>query len=210
MTDITAGELKEKHTLYDVATIFTQWSDTSHLLAVAFDAEKKDVAEDYGGWKVLSFDHIPRNELQRTYSSVGVAGAEKQLAAPGSSTWMPQLLPTIYNYDPSPNQSNQQRPNSAGLIGSLPLLFALPAFSAPPLQLSHVLTSFMQPGRWLTHQLPHGRGSYPIHCMDIVDRQADEEQRGMVVTVFLDPKHPKGSTKPLLDGLRDGYWGPFY
>lgn len=32
----------------------------------------------------------------------------------------------------------------------------------------------------------------------------------MVVTVFLDPDNKKCSTKPLLDRLQDGGYGPFY
>ncbi|KAL8767920.1 MAG: hypothetical protein Q9209_005708 [Squamulea sp. 1 TL-2023] len=192
MTDITAKELNKKYSPYSVATIFTQYRDTHHLLAVTFDAERKDVAEENGGWKVLSFDHIPQQGTPPTYySSVGVAGDQQQLAAPGSPAWMPQLLPAIYNYD-----SRQiPAPISAGLIGNLPILFALPAFSAQPEKLSDVLTSSMQPNRWLKHQgLPHGHIS----------------ERGLVVTVFLDPSNKKGSTKTLLDQLQNGYFGPFY
>ncbi|KAL8855678.1 MAG: hypothetical protein Q9178_007689 [Gyalolechia marmorata] len=194
MTDITAKDLdkKKNYLSYSIATIFTQYKDTNHLLAVTFDAEKRDVREEYGGWKVLSFDHIvvPQDGTQRTYySSVGVAGAERQLAAPGSPTWIGQLLPSIYDYD-----SGEPQRTSGGLIGNLPLLFALPAFSAQPDRLSHVLTSCMKPNKWQRHNLPHG------HI----------EERGMVVTVFLDPSNKKGSTKALLDRLQEGYYGPFY
>ena len=159
MTDITAESLNKKHSAYAVATIFTQWPDTPHLLAVTFDAEKKDVAEENGGWKVLSFDYVPRLGTQGTYSSVNVAGGQQQLAAPGSPAWVPQLLPKVYDYDPTPNR---QQPISAGLIGKLALLFALPAFSAQQSSLSHVLTSCMQPNRWHRHQLQHGRESHQI------------------------------------------------
>ncbi|KAI4279707.1 MAG: hypothetical protein L6R38_004961 [Xanthoria sp. 2 TBL-2021] len=208
MTDITAGDLNKKHSPYGMATIFTQWRDTNHLLAVTFDAEEKDVAEEYGGWKVLSFHHIPQPGTQGTYySSVDVAGDQRQLAAPGPSAWIPQLLPTIYNYDSNPYLP---QPVSAGLIGNLPLLFALPAFSAQPQQLSYVLTNFMQPNRWQRHQLPHGRKSPRIHSSNCVDNQEDEEERGMVVTVFLDPSNKEFSTKQRLDMLRDGHFGPFY
>ena len=155
MTDITPKDLDKNYPLYSVATIFTQYRDTNHLLAVTFDAQKQDVREEPGGWKVLSFDHIPQDGTQRTYSSVGVAGAERQLAAPGSPTWIPQLLPKIYDYD----SDNPPQRTSGGLIGNLPLLFALPAFSAQPDRLSHVLTRFMQPNRWYRHELPHGRKS---------------------------------------------------
>ncbi|KAL8648411.1 MAG: hypothetical protein Q9226_006008, partial [Calogaya cf. arnoldii] len=208
MTAIAAETLNKQRSPYGVATIFTQWRDTNHLLAVTFDAEKKDVAEEYGGWKVLSFDHVPHSGTQPSYySSVGVAGEQQQLAAPGSPAWTPQLLPTIYDYDPKPNPP---QPASAGLIGNLPLLFALPAFSAQPDQLSQVLTSFMHPNRWHKHGLPHGRKSHPLHTTDLVDRHKDEKERGMVVTVFLDPSNKKGSTKLLLDLLQDGHFGPFY
>ncbi|KAL8801143.1 MAG: hypothetical protein Q9200_007036, partial [Gallowayella weberi] len=148
MSDITATDLGKKQglSLHSVATIFTQWQDTPHLLAVNFDAETRDVAEEYGGWKVLSFDHIPQYGTPRTYySSVGVAGAEQQLAAPGSPAWMPQLLPEIYNYD---SRQSAVQPISAGLIGNLPILFALPAFSAQPDSLSSILVSKMRPNLW--------------------------------------------------------------
>ncbi|KAL8753447.1 MAG: hypothetical protein Q9199_005044 [Rusavskia elegans] len=195
MTDITAPESGNGYTrtLYSVATVFTQWQDTNHLLAVTFDAEKMDVTEDNGGWKVLSFEHISQYGTQGTYSSVGVAGDQQQLAAPGSPAWMPQLLPTIYDYDYHPDPK-LPLPVSAGLIGNLPLLFVLPAFSAQPHHLSYVLTNFMQPNRWHRHQLPHGH----------------DQDRGMVVSVFLDPSNKEGSTKAILDALQDGHFGPFY
>ncbi|KAL8849066.1 MAG: hypothetical protein Q9221_005910 [Calogaya cf. arnoldii] len=190
MTDITAGNLNKQRSPYGVATIFTQWRDTNHLLAVTFDAEKKDVAEEDGGWKPLSFDHVTLPGSQML-SLVGVAGDQQQLAAPGSPAWTPQLLPTIYDYDPKPKT---KFPYSAGLAGNLPLLFALPAFSAGPEHLSHVLTSSMQPNRWHKHQLPHGH----------------EEERGMVVSVFLDPSNKMCSTNYLLDLVQNGHFGPFY
>ncbi|KAI4221982.1 MAG: hypothetical protein L6R36_006497 [Xanthoria steineri] len=190
MTQITTESLDKEHPPYGAATVFTQWRDTNHLLAVTFDAEEKNVGEEYGGWKVLSFRHIPLGP-QGTYSEVDVAGDQQQLAAPGSRAWTPQLLPTIYDYDPNPNLP---QPVSAGLIGNLPLLFALPAFSAEPYQLPYVLTNCMQPNEWRKHELPHGH----------------EPQRGMVVTVFLDPSNKDWSTKALLDEVHNGNHGPFY
>ncbi|KAL8838946.1 MAG: hypothetical protein Q9176_004752 [Flavoplaca citrina] len=159
MTSITARDLNKKDSTYAVATIFTQYPDTTHLLAVNFDAEKKDVAEENGGWKVLSFDYLTRPGTQGVHSSVSVAGGNQQLAAPGSPAWVPQLLPTIYDYKP---RANLPRPVSAGLIGNLALLFALPAFSAQPSSLSHVLTNFIKPNKWHRHQLQDGRESYQI------------------------------------------------
>ncbi|KAL8932464.1 MAG: hypothetical protein Q9216_006824 [Gyalolechia sp. 2 TL-2023] len=182
-------------TRHSVATVFTQYPDTDHLLAVDFDAEEKNVVEDPGGWKVLGFRHQPQPGTEKIYSYVDVWGTEQQMAAPGSPHWVPQLLPSIYDYDPSqPAAATTWRPSTAGLIGHLPILFALPAFSAPPERLAQVLTGHLQPNRWVPHQFCHGRIA----------------ERGMVVTVYLDPANLKLSSKVILDQLQDGYWGAFY
>lgn len=143
-----------KLTIYGAATVFTQYPDTHHLLAVEFDAETKDVCEHPGGWKVLSFNHRLEPGSQNTFrSSIAEFGAHQQLAAPGSSQWVPQLIPKIYDYDPSEVTST---PRSAGLVGNLPILFALPAFSARPDKLSAVLTNHLQPNTWVHHNDFHG------------------------------------------------------
>ncbi|KAL8709539.1 MAG: hypothetical protein Q9220_005781 [cf. Caloplaca sp. 1 TL-2023] len=185
-----ASKKPPKSSIFGTTTIFTQYDDTTHFLAVLFDAELKDVVEDPGGWKVLSFDHIPLDQ-QRTYSSVDVFGDKKQLAAKGNEDWLPQLVPEIYKYDASQNPT---RTTSAGLIGHLPILFALPAFSARPEMLTQVLTGHMSPNRWEKHNYDHGR----------------IPERGMVVTVYCDPENKKGSTKDLLTLLQKGHFGPFY
>ncbi|KAL8993616.1 MAG: hypothetical protein Q9188_007285 [Gyalolechia gomerana] len=149
----------DRFTRHSVATVFTQYPDTHHLLAVNFDAEERDVFEDPGGWKVLSFWHEPQHGTERIYSYVDVYGDAQQMAAPGSPRWMPQLVPVIYDYDST--QTPNQRPSTAGLIGHLPILFALPAFSAPPAQLAEVLTGHLQPNTWVPHQHCHGR-KYPM------------------------------------------------
>ncbi|KAL8881813.1 MAG: hypothetical protein Q9198_001056 [Flavoplaca austrocitrina] len=159
ITDIKRGNYSNM-SLYNVATVFTQFPDTPHLLVVPFNATKNDVAEAIGGWNVLSFDHTKGYHTKGwpVYSSVSAVGCKQSLAAPASPAWIGQLIPEIYDYDPSPNTTP---PSSAGLIGNLPILFALPAFSAQTHSLSHVLTSFMQPNRWVRHQLPHGRKPLP-------------------------------------------------
>ncbi|KAI4282292.1 MAG: hypothetical protein L6R35_005444, partial [Caloplaca aegaea] len=102
-------------TIYGAATVFTQYPDTHHLLVVEFDAETKDVCEHPGGWKVLSFNHRHQPGSQNTFrSSITEFGAHQQLAAPGSSQWVPQLIPRIYDYDP---REVTNTPRSAGLIG---------------------------------------------------------------------------------------------
>ena len=145
---------------HSAATVFTQRPDTDHLLAVNFDAETRNVHEEPGGWKVLTFHHRPDGP-NNTYSYVDVVGAEQHLAAPGSHNWMPQLIPSIYDYQ-EVNINGlpvRSRTQSAGLIGSLPLLLALAAFSAPPASLA-VAFSCVQPGTWIPHSHPSGRREY--------------------------------------------------
>ncbi|KAL8950383.1 MAG: hypothetical protein Q9222_003581 [Ikaeria aurantiellina] len=198
--DYKASTKPPKWAKFETATIFTQFDDTHHLLAVLFDAEQEHVVEHPGGWKVLSFDHIPQ-DIQRTYSSVDILGDKKQLAARGSADWVPQLVPEIYNYDAT---QNPIRTASAGLIGKLPILFALPAFSARPERLSQVLTGHMRP-----NSIPMAVSSGSL-IQNIADGREDIPERGMVVTVYLDPENKEGSTKDLLNLLQKGHFGPFY
>ncbi|KAL8632951.1 hypothetical protein Q9189_001360 [Teloschistes chrysophthalmus] len=184
---------KTKMKLYDAATIFAQ-SETDDFWAVPSDAETQDVKEHYGGWKVLSFDHERQQgtNTNSTYSSISTAGDQSRLAACGSPEWMSQLLPRVYDYDSV--RSDQEPATSAGLIGSLPLLFALPAFSAPPGHVAEVLTEHLRPNRWNPHNREHGR----------------TPERGMVVTVYCDPRNQQGSNASRLHQLEEGVFGPFY
>ena len=141
------------HQPYSAATVFTQNPDTPHLLVVPFDAQGRNVVEYPGGWRPLFFHHVRIGNTQRTYSSVSANGDRQHIAALGASHWMPQLLPSVYNY-----QTGSVR-IQAGLIGSLPLLIALAAFSAPPNVLVGIFTTCLQPMAWRPHQFqsPAGR-----------------------------------------------------
>ncbi|KAL9612697.1 MAG: hypothetical protein Q9167_002733 [Letrouitia subvulpina] len=196
---MTVMELPPKAPPYQVSTVFTQYPDTPHLLPVGFDAEKRNVSELPGGWKPLSFRHHSAAISNRngTYSSVETFGDRQKLAAPGSPDWIPQLLDTIYDYKSTLDARGEPIPpntESAGLIGNLPILLAMAAFSTPENRLVQVMTENIRPGKWIHHTYPDGHIQF----------------RGMVVTVYLDPNNKKGSTEALLKKLEDGYFGPFY
>lgn len=149
--------------LFSEVTVFTQMPDTPNLLAVNFDAATINVS-DRCQWRVLSFEHVPPIGSSGTnYSSVQVAGSERHLAAPGARHWVPQLLPTIYDYPRTDHEgrSLSASTTSAGLIGSLPLLLALAAFSGPENQLDSILTQSLQPGVWASHTNDRG-GKLPV------------------------------------------------
>ena len=138
--------------VYSTATIFTQNPDTPHLLAVPFDARIRHICHYPGAWRPLTFRHVRIANSEHTYSAVSANGDHQHIAARGTSHWMPQLLPEVYN-----DQSQSTR-KQAGLIGSLPLLIALAAFSAPTSFLESVLTSCVRPGRWQPHQYQYPAG----------------------------------------------------
>lgn len=175
---------------YSVATVFTQNPDTPHLLVVPFNALRTHAYQNPGGWRPLTFRHVRLNNTQRAYSAVSPVGDRQHIAARGSTHWMPQLLPNVYDY-----QTGSPRVQ-AGLIGNIPILIALAAFSAPPAALEAVLTNCVQPNAWRPHQFPYHAGHLA--------------ERGMVVTIFYDPANPQGSNAALLNRLQDGGFGPFY
>ena len=147
--------------LFSAATVFTQNPDTTHLLVVPFDAQVRNAHENNGGnnggsdggWRPLVFRHVRIDNTPYTYSAVSAVGDRQHIAARGSSHWMPQLLPRVYDF-----QNGSPR-LQAGLIGDIPLLIALAAFSAPPNALGAVLTNHVRPGVWCPHpyQYPAGR-----------------------------------------------------
>ena len=133
--------------VYRAATMFTQYPDTPHLLTVPFNARTRSVRLFGRGWQVITFNHIQVGNSNRYYSYISSQGTEQRLPAPGSPHWTPQLLPTWYDSDPRHATRIQ-----SGLIGELPLLFALAAFSTPP-DSPEVLLSSMRPGKWTSHGL---------------------------------------------------------
>ena len=136
-------------------TVFAQNADNPHLLCVPFDARGTYTVEKSADWRPLAFRHIRVDNSQRMYSILSINGDHQHIAAQGSPRWAPQLLPPVYNCQKgSPRQQ-------AGLIGSLPLLLALAAFSAPPTVLIGVMTNCLQPRSWRPHQYvyPAGRES---------------------------------------------------
>ncbi len=137
--------------VYRAATIFTQYPDTPHLLAVPFDARTRSVNSFGRDWQRITFNHNPvANSSNAYYSYISDRGAEQRIAAPGSPHWIHQLLPVWYDCTNAQHVARTQ----AGLIGELPLLFALASFSAPPTSQASLLNS-IAPGAW--H--PHGQST---------------------------------------------------
>lgn len=159
----------QRHT---VATIFTQNPDTPHFLAVMINATEMNVRDQNVSWKTLSFSHrLVNQNSPGTYSSINVFGEQQHIAAPGNPNWLPQLLPEVYNYQAPNGPQAHPAATSAGLIGSIPILLALAAFSAPLSSLKSTLTQNIQPRAWLPHTQGTGRRLQGFRCLTSANHQ---------------------------------------
>ena len=135
--------------VYRAATIFTQYPDIPHLLAVPFDARTRSVQLFKRGWQRITFDYIRdgNGNSNTYYSYLSSRGAGQEITNPGLPHWVPNPLLTWYTYVPRHATSIQ-----SGLIGELPLLFAIAALSAAPYS-PQVLLNSMHPGKWTSQGL---------------------------------------------------------
>lgn len=146
--------------LYRSATVFYCSAGEKYFLAVDSDARVLDVSLVPGNWEGLGFDLI-KNKQGDTFSYLKVHPNQQRLPAPSSKSWMPHLLPAEYDFDPAAKQSTLLEANylPAGLVGNLPLLLSLAAFSARANLLNKALCTSIQPRSWKSHNLPIGRKS---------------------------------------------------
>ena len=147
--------------IHDVATVFSQATSTDHLLTVPFDARTHNVSDRNYDWRNLGFEHktAPHGG---TYASLNFIG-EKDCLPAVVPAWE-KLIPQPYRYQKTDASGDPVAPGTtcAGLIGSLPLLLALVAFSARPASLgAAITTSRSTMGRWVPHDFTTGRQSPP-------------------------------------------------
>jgi hypothetical protein len=141
---------------FQVASVFFQ-AKQDNFLAVFKDCAKYDIADEDYGWSQIGFHHHPG-----FLSEVDIGGERDLLAAPANgSSWMPQVLPEVYNYDTkSPSAKSTGQPG--GLCGKLSLLIAMAAFSAPVNQAEAIVRQYFGFKAWDEHKFPNGRMSHTI------------------------------------------------
>lgn len=137
----------------EVASVFFQ-ARLDNFVGVFKDCTRHDIAKEDFGWSHLAFHHN-----HGRISEVDLAGEKDVLAAPANgSSWMPQVLPEVYNYpirDPSKSFAGEY----GGLCGKLSLLIAMAAFSASEQHAEVVVAKCFQFGEWTKHQFETGIGS---------------------------------------------------
>ena len=91
---IEGDKRRENLKKFQVASVFFQ-AKQDNFLAVFKDCTKHDIADEDYGWSQIWFHH--RSGFM---SDVDIGGEKPLLAAPADeSSWMPQVVPEVYNYD---------------------------------------------------------------------------------------------------------------
>jgi hypothetical protein len=147
-------ERPEKLERFQVASVFFQ-ARQDNFLAVLKDCTKKDIGNEPHGWCQISFHHQPG-----LMSMVDIGGDRFMLAAPANGcSWMPQVLPEVYNYDTRNPRLGKPPGPPGGLCGRLSLLIAMAAFSAPVTHAETVVSQYFRGNTWTRHPFEIGIGS---------------------------------------------------
>ncbi|KAK0123984.1 hypothetical protein ONS95_008972 [Cadophora gregata] len=160
--------------LYKATTMV--WCNPFYQFMVAAgDATTRNIADTVPGdtWYAINFHH------EDALSRLDYVG--NQYLAGNDRSFIRQLGLSAYE------NPDEDAPRSSGLAGNLAMLIGLVAFSCKRRDLDRVLLTerAWRGNRWHGHNHSHGR----------------KETRGMVVSVYLDPDNPSGSTSAILNDL---------
>lgn len=122
--------------------------------ASSVSSESEDETQVNVDWAQMGF-RAPEPSLD-DYSSCVTFGAdierERLRCHRADQHWMYELLPDRYH-----SQQLIQQANYGGMMGDLPILIALIAFSVPPRQVAAALGQCLR-GQWQQHGQPRGVG----------------------------------------------------
>jgi hypothetical protein len=193
---------------FAVTSLFFQ-ARQNNFVAVNKDCTRFDVADEVIGWAQIGFAHLPGN-----LSEVMIGGEYDELAAPADgSSWMPQVLPRVYNYDKSPNRIPLPG-GPGGLCGGLSLLIGMAAFSADVNYAEDVVSKCFRLNEWKKHEFETGIGrTYYPPLMKYLEtfslQRKGYEGRGVVVSIYLDPEAER-VTANHLKAFERGAYGPIF
>jgi hypothetical protein len=145
----TAKDPTTNPTHFGSATLFTQRPRGMHWLAINIDPCETHPIDNEVDFKPLMFNHRARPGTNSFYSYVSVAGDKCQLVAraqPNADHWISELFTAQYHWYGANGQV--PHPESGGLIGDLPLVLGLAAFSAQVEDVSRVLEKAIGPQTW--------------------------------------------------------------
>lgn len=143
---------------------FTIYLDESHSFwIVPFDATRHSVVANQYDWRELSFCHNDSYTPNSTYACYG--GEYPQLCSQRrSQLWPPVLFPLRYHV-PYEQIKPDDELQYGGLIGELPILLALIAFSVPSTEVNDILPQCIGQVPWQVHSRALGRGCKCYSCL---------------------------------------------
>jgi hypothetical protein len=176
--NVQAVPPNEISTIRLFSTVSLIWCpDRQAFLQVPYDCTEQSVAEAYKDgihidWKGLSFHHQTDSE-GHCISRLGYIYDRNELAARGSETWIPQLLPERYQCLEKP-----QYPGSCHLAGQLSILVGLAALSTTSKWMHWVVENCFHSGSpptWRPHNRPREPGKSPTHTIRIRDTDTPKQ-----------------------------------
>jgi hypothetical protein len=198
-----------------LATFTVFLDDRRRFIGVPFDARTTNVsAATIGDWKQLNFGHLYSPNNTTVCSSVDCGEEHTRLAggAPPNNTrtWIDNFFPQNHHNNGGVYPSEYPNATHIGLIGRLPLLLALAAFSCPSDRADWALRSCIRSGRrWSAHPYNGRKFTLSGMCMSSTEHDKDRPERGMVVTVWKDPR-PSATSLNQLRLFERGEYGPIF
>lgn len=119
--------------------------------------QQQTTSHNLPSWARLRFQHLPARHAFRSFATPEGSAIRLQTQRPDQAWWARRLLPEAYW---APNKAWTHVQDKGGLVGELPLLMALVAFSVPALYLETVFTECFGDGSWdfgFVRDVPHGR-----------------------------------------------------
>jgi hypothetical protein len=135
----------ERHSV--VSVFFQERQD--NFLVTEIDCTLEDVEGADVGWCQIRFHHH-----EGGLSEAGAAASYDGLGAPAlGSSWMPQVLPEVYNYHMKDPKIHKEPVRTGGLCGNLSILIGIAAFSAPVDKAEEAIMHSFKLGKWDRHNL---------------------------------------------------------
>lgn len=131
---------------------------------VSYDATRQAVLEgpNCQDWHEIAFHYSG----QTWTSYVDHAGEhERLLVQRPNQIWVNQLLPDRYH---AAQSIADEYPQFGGMVGDLPLILALIAFSMAPQYVSSTMERCVHGHAWALHNLPRGEGCKCHYCRPIL------------------------------------------
>lgn len=203
----------EKLEEYSIASVFIQ-AGQNNFVATDCDCMNENVKDREYGWSQIKFswtesDNRGLSKVTYPYKS----GEHFTLAVPAAgSTWMPQVLPEVYNRPRiGPKAYHGDVSSSSGLCGNLALLVAMAAFSVHESLATEAIVRCFGDHCWRGHRMEHG-SQHPLITIfhpALLTISLGYDGRGVIVKIYVREAGFDKNVKHLND-FENGRYGAIF